>query len=100
MFLLCIFLIGCSNQFVRVVYNLDTSTLLCIFLNELDTSTKSCSVTYGQCNTEMKQSTRIDDSNGTTLTLTLQELVPPTCFFVIASNSTVIISIEGSIEGK
>ena len=83
-----------------MVYSSDTSTLLCIFLNELDTSPKSCSVTYGQCNAEMKQSTRIEDSNGTTLTLTLQELVPPTCFIVTASNSTVIIAIEGSIEGK
>ena len=95
-----LFVIGCSNQFVRVVYNSDTSTLLCIFLNELDNSTKSCSVTYGQCNTELKQSTHIENINGATLTLTLQELVPPICFIVTASNSTVTVFVKGSIEGE
>ena len=94
------FVIGCSNLFVRVVYNSDTSTLMCIFLNELDISPKSCSITYGQCDTEMKQSTRIEDSNGTILTLTLQELAPPTCFIVMASNSTFSVSVDGSIKGR
>ena len=44
---------GCTNQFVRVEFNTTTSTIICRFLNQTDTSVKSCAVMYGQCDQEL-----------------------------------------------
>ena len=82
-----------------VEYNSDTSTLSCIFLNELDASAKSCSVMYGQCGTKLEQNAPTENSNDTVLKVTLQDVVLPTCYIVKASNSTVSVIVEGSIKG-
>ena len=53
---------GCTNDFVTVNIDLSASTLTCLFWNSQNTTTKTCSVQYGQCD---QKPTSNSDGNST-----------------------------------
>ena len=89
----------CINQFVEIQYNSATSTISCIFLRELDTSKKSCSIRYGVCNQE---STEIAADNTTTSNVIMLSLALTSsesqCYVATASNETHTVMFNGRIR--
>ena len=49
---------GCSNHFVGVEYSATLSAIICRFLNQTDTSVKSCTVMYGPCDQQSVKTTQ------------------------------------------
>ena len=93
--------IECANQFVAVRYNSADSTISCTFLNPMDTSIKSCRVTYGPCGQEPTQSVQkfssVELPNNIALTIMPRGTY---CYTVTASNDNFTVSIEGMIQSK
>ena len=80
-----------------------TSTIICRFLNELDTSIKSCVVMYGQCGQELNQTER---GNSTVVDPNIVSVrvnsIRIDCYVVIASSGsfTVIVDSQTNDEDK
>ena len=92
--------IGCTNNFVTIKLNRAASAISCIFIDELDTSEKSCSVVYGLCNeAQMKLAALSPNttSSSATLDLILSDSSATYCYNLTASNSTYEIMVEGRI---
>ena len=83
-------------------YKTKDKTVLCTFLNPLDTSQKSCSVRYGQCGQElsrrMESESRDGGSNNViSFKLNIEGNDQTLCYAITASNSTYTIIVEGQI---
>ena len=91
-------LLDCRNQFVKVEYIPETTTISCIFQNTSDLSPKSCSVKYGTCDQEMYtiQGNTTDQSPFTVM-LELNSN-PMNCYVVTASNDTLTLMVNGRFE--
>lgn len=80
-----------------VEYNTARSTIICRFLNETDTSVKSCTVMYGQCD---QQLVKTAPGRSTIEAPNYIELrVDPAwstldCYIVTASSDTFIVMVE------
>ena len=97
--------LGCLNTFVQV--EVDTSeiecsyTITCVFLNQLDATVKSCSVTYGPCQQETTKNVTSDPTDGDTVSVMVQELencnssTRALCYTVTATNGSYTIEVEG-----
>ena len=88
---------GCTNEFVNVEYLSTTSTITCAFLDQTDTSIKSCSVMYGQQCEEMlipgsQQNSTAEDPYS--ITLSVPENI--NCYEITASNGSFTIVVEGT----
>lgn len=90
-------IIGCTNAFVRVEYNSDISTIVCDFLNETDTSIKSCSL--GQCDQMLAsipgQNSSVEDPNSISLNVVTED---SDCFLVAASSNGFRVTVEVRIS--
>ena len=80
-----------------------TTRVSCIFLNKSDTSNKTCSVRYGQCDEKFddfahEQETSSNDTIH--VDLMLHEITEQYCYIVTASNDTVTFIVEGRIVGE
>jgi hypothetical protein len=73
------------------------STITCTFLNQLDTSLKSCSVRYGLCD-QQQIKTAQENSSSSKIILSL-ESQNSFCYTVIARNSTFAVAVQGSVAG-
>jgi hypothetical protein len=95
-----IYIIECTNQFVEIGYNSATSTITCVFLNELDTSEKSCSIRYGVCDQEKTEMATGNTTTGSVildLDLTNTGSSSVYCYSVIARNRTHTVMVDGRI---
>ena len=76
-------------------YNSTLSAITCKFLNQSDTSVKSCSATYGRCdektNKTVLQRSSVETPNYIVLEIDLQGSL---CYNVIASNDTFTATVE------
>ena len=87
--------IECTNRFVEVQYNSATSTISCVFLSELDTSEKSCSILYGVCDQEQ---TKMAVGNTTSSSVMLKvDVTGSYCYTLVARNGTYTIMVDGRI---
>lgn len=96
-----IIIVECTNLFVEVqYYDSATSIILCVFLNELDTSEKSCSIQYGLCGQEQ---TEMAADNTTTSSVMLNLDLTNTgsnlmyCYSITARNGTYTVIVDGRI---
>ena len=94
---------GCINRFVEVEYDRMTSSITCRFLDETDTSIKSCSVTYGQCSQVPGQVGQLGNSSTMETPNVVYIKIPVSgddlkCYNVTASSDvfTVIVQAMGS----
>ena len=80
-----------------------TPAIICRFLNELDTSIKSCVVMYGQCGQELDQTAQgnstMEDPNTIPLPVDSDRI---DCYVVTASSGsfTVIVDSQANNEEK
>ena len=74
---------------------------MCTFLNQLETSEKTCRIEYGLSGEEMTKSLTAANttSNTVLLELELDGLVRNYQFVVTASNGTYTVMVEGNIRG-
>ena len=90
--------IGCTNEFVRVEYDSDTSTITCNFLDETDTSVKS--VSLQQCDqvlaTGPGQNSTREAPNSITLSVATGD---SDCYLVTASSTSFRITVEVTTSG-
>lgn len=94
-------IVECTNQFVEVQYDSATSTISCVFLNELDTSEKSCSIRYGLCGqeqTEMPADNTTTSSVILNLDLTSIDTSRMYCYSITARNRTYTVIVDGRIS--
>ena len=95
-----VIIVECTNQFVEVQYDSATSTISCVFINELDTSEKSCSIWYGVCDQEQ---TEMAADNTTTSSVMLNLDLTNTgsnlmyCYSITARNGTYTVIVDGRI---
>ena len=92
------FVAECTNNFVQIVYEETTteSTISCEFLNQSDTSEKSCCITYGLCDQNLPQiSLECNEHKFRSVTDSVSsgQLY---CYTAIASNNTHIVIVEGN----
>lgn len=78
-------------------YNSATSTITCTFLNQSDTSLKSCSIRYGSCDQQQRKTVQ-ENSSSSKITLSLKSQ-NSFCYTAIARNSTFAVAVQGSIVG-
>ena len=82
-------------------YDSSTSTILCTFLNELDTTEKSCSIRYGLCNQELVNSAQAFSTTETpnSVSLKLTDLSDGAyCYVVTASSDNTTIKVKGNLS--
>ena len=85
--------IGRTNQFVKVEYDLTSSTITCVFQSSAE---NSCHVKYGQCHQKLNLTA---ERNSTTNKVTLQiKSDRSECYAVTASNGTFAVMVEGSFS--
>ena len=86
-------IIECTNEFVRVEYDLGTSTITCNFLNETDTSIKSCSLR--QCDLMLAsapgQNSTVEAPNSIPLSVATGD---SDCYLVTASSNSFRTTVE------
>ena len=87
--------IECTNQFVEVQYNSATSIITCTFLNQSDTSLKSCIIRYGSCDQQQRKTVQ-GNSSSSKITLSL-ESQNSFRYTAIARNGTFAVAVQGSI---
>ena len=86
---------------MNVEYDPSTATISCTFVNELNSSQKSCHVEYGMCdkvmNFKFAQNSTTDSSLSTvTLKLNITAMNSNTCYVVTATNGTFTVIVNGS----
>ena len=91
----------CTNNFVKVVYDMITLTIICTFDDPLNITGKSCTIEYGNCNQQMRptlegSSTR-ESPNIVTLKLQSIDSNQRYCYNVTASNGSYTVIVMGSI---
>ena len=94
------FLTECTNNFVQVVYRETSSVSIisCEFLNQSDTSEKTCCATYKSCNKKEPGNTQTCDRDSP---YNIQlEVVDESydCYTVTASNDTYTVKVEGTFN--
>ena len=91
----------CINNFVEVVYDKITSTIICAFNDPLNITGKSCTVEYGNCNQQMGRklegSSTQESPNIVTLKLQSIDSNQRYCYNATASNGSDTIIVMGSI---
>ena len=98
---LCSVITGCMNQFVDVQYNSADSTISCTFINQMNTSIKSCNVTYGICGQNLKQTVQGSTSLMFPNTVVLKLMYNSSfCYAVTATNNSFTVVVEGSAQSK
>ena len=84
---------GCTNEFVRVEYDSATSTIACNFLNETDTSIKSCSLQ--KCDQMLASSTGQNSSVEAPNSILLSVATGDSdCYLVTASSTSFRTTVE------
>ena len=82
-------------------YNSADSTISCAFLNQMDTSIKSCCVSYGPCGQELTQTIQKNSSLVLPNNVTLSILPRGSyCYTIIASSGNFTVAVEGMIQSK
>ena len=68
----------------------------------MDTSIKSCNVTYGPCGQGQTQSVHGSSTSASPNTVTLEIIVPHDsyCYTVTASNDSFTVAVDGRIQSK
>ena len=90
---MCSHVIGCTNEFVRVEYDSATSTITCNFLDETDTSIKSCSLQ--ECDQMLASVPGLNSTVETPNSIALSVATGDSdCFLVTASNTSFRTSVE------
>ena len=89
-----------TNKFVNIIFDSVTNKFHCSFLNQQDTSGKSCNVSYALCGDHLLQTevgfTNTERPNRVEIQLNLPESRLNTyCYITAASNDTFKILIEG-----
>ena len=98
------FCIECTNQFVDVDYDVDASTISCVFVDNThrsESTNYTCSVRYGQCGMEMNQATQENtttDSSNRILLKLVTTLSGCYMYVVTASNATHRVMVEGEFH--
>ena len=96
---------GCTNQFVQVEYDRTVSTITCTFLDETDTSVKSCNVTYGRSGQELVQPGQLGNYS-TMETPNIVYIKLPVdaasleCYYVTASSDVFTVIIQAMDSGE
>ena len=93
-----VFLLECTNRFVRVSYDPTATTISCTFENRLDSSIKSCDIKYGTCGQEMyttQGNTTVESPFMVRLKLNSNILNSMSCYIVTASNETLTLMVKG-----
>ena len=89
-----------TNQLVDIEYDTSTS-ILCKFLNQQDMNDVSCSIEYKECqHTETTQLNATSSNMPNTLQITLlfdRSDQAKYCYIVTASNSTLIVYVQGTL---
>ena len=99
--IMCSVVTGCTNQFVEVQYSSADSTISCIFLNQMDTSIKSCNVTYGICGQNLKQTVQGSTSLMFPNTVVLKVTQSSSFYYAVtATNDSFTVVVEGSVQSK
>jgi hypothetical protein len=85
--------IGCTNEFVVVEYDSDTSIITCNFLDKTDTSIKSCDLR--QCDQMLAsgpaQNSTVETPNSIALSVATED---SDCYLVTASGNSFRITVE------
>jgi hypothetical protein len=85
--------VGCTNEFVIVEYDSDASIITCNFLDETDTSIKSCSLQ--QCDQMLAsgpvQNSTVEAPNSVPLSVATED---SDCYLVTASSNSFRITVE------
>lgn len=69
-----------------------------MFLNQLDTSNKSCSIQYGICDQELTEMVADDTtSDSVILNLALKGSGRPYCYIITARNRSYTVMVDGRI---
>ena len=88
----------CNNQFVEIKYNSAATTISCVFLNQLDSSEKSCSIQYGICDQEQTEMVASNTTSGNVmLNLALTGSGRVYCYNITARNRTYTVIVDGKI---
>lgn len=95
--------IGCTNQFVKVEYDPDMSTITCVFLNtgsQTRNITISCSIRYGVCQQEFSRSAQGSTTMESPDRITIPniKLGGSDCYAVRASYDTYAVIVEGTFD--
>ena len=94
----------CDNRFVSIEYNSTEFTFSCRFLNEFDTSQKSCSVQYGNCDEGLSMMTPVNSSFSRSISLKLNQTSlsgdASYCYIVTATNESYTARIEGILKSN
>lgn len=88
----------CTNNFVQIVYNGQTSTITCIFLNPSDTSKKTCCIVlYHQKMSENLQNPECIQTKAYKIELEVSGNSSQIYYYTIkASNDTYTVEVEGN----
>ena len=94
---------GCTNSFIQLKFNSSTSTLYCIFLNDLENSRKKCSIIYGVCGQKLTETiedysnSNNEDPNRISFSLTHLP-AGKYCYSATASSDITTVIVKGEIE--
>ena len=76
-----------------------TSTVICRFQSHLDTTVKTCSIRYGQCNKNLSQyAEAMSTADIISLKLSLELANQMYCYAIKATNGTFTVIVEGHIS--
>lgn len=99
------FLSDNTNNFVIVTYDKDAISIICTFLNQQDTTVKSCSIKYVQCQQKFTSTPKQLSAMNTTVPNTLQVILTfddsdeaRYCYDVEASNSSYTVHVDGTLN--
>ena len=94
---------GSSRSFVRVTSNIESTTrptITCEFTNQLDSSNKSCNVSYGLCGQQLSRtaqgSSSPEEPNIIRVELDLSDPAAMYCYTVSASNDTFTAVVDSN----
>lgn len=88
--------LGCLNRLVHVEYDETSAYIICTFLNESDTSVKSCTVTYGQCQDGVQPMQESRTANASIIRVPVNR-GGVQCYNVTAGNDVFSVVVEGII---
>ena len=90
---------------MKITYDEDTNSIFCRFLNQDDTTVKSCSVEYVQCQRKLISTQKQQNATNTGVPNTLQIMLTfddsdgaKYCYEVKASNSSYTLHVDGILN--
>lgn len=88
---------------MKITYDEDTTSIFCRFLNQQDTTDKTCSIEYVQCQRRLisipKQLNATDTGIPNTFQINIDDSDEATyCYRVKASNSSYTVHVDGTLN--